>query len=126
MNKRPQPRQSALRGAHPAIPPQHQTRTDVHKPSAVSGQFENSPAQALPQSQPKAGPTHQKMTINISTELVDKAKDAFWMDRREYHSFSEWISEAIHNQVEAAKTRHDVQTLPARPRRDLPSGRPLS
>ena len=99
----------------------------MNRSTAVSGRLDDPPPMsASPEVAEKPARVSQKMTINVNTELVDDAKNAFWMDRREYQSFSEWVSEAIQNQVELTKTRHGVQELPARPRRDLPAGRPLS
>jgi hypothetical protein len=66
------------------------------------------------------------MTINIPTDLVNQAKDAYWMDRLDYRSFSAWVSEALQRQIEQTLTRHGVDTVPARPGDGLPPGRPLS
>jgi hypothetical protein len=66
------------------------------------------------------------MTINIPAELVNQAKDAFWLDHRDYRSFSAWVSEALRQQIEQTMTRHGVDSLPHRPLTDLPPGRPLS
>jgi hypothetical protein len=66
------------------------------------------------------------MTINIPADLVNQAKDAFWLDHRDYRSFSAWVSEALRRQIEQAMARHGVDSLPARPVTDLPPGRPLS
>jgi hypothetical protein len=68
------------------------------------------------------------MTINIPADLVNQAKDvdAFWLDHRDYRSFSAWASEALRQQIEQTMARHGVDSLPPRPVTDLPPGRPLS
>lgn len=66
------------------------------------------------------------MTVNVSSELIGEAKDAFWLARGEYQTFSGWVAEAIRRHIDATKTAHGVEELPARPGGSLPTGRPLS
>lgn len=67
----------------------------------------------------------QKMTINVPTDLVDAAKNAFWADRGGYRTFSAWVAEALERQITDTMTRHGLQQLPTRPGEGLPPGRPL-
>ena len=108
---RRQPRTSALSGRHPAVPlasdPQPAT---VTKPATLE--------------KPTAS---QKMTVNVSRDLIDQAKDAFWLARGEYRTFSAWVEDALRRQIDATKAAHDVDTMPRRPGGGaLPPGRPLS
>jgi hypothetical protein len=66
------------------------------------------------------------MTINVPAALVDEAKNAFWVDRDSYRSFSSWVAEALHRQIEQTMQRHGIEALPPRPGDGLPPGRPLS
>jgi hypothetical protein len=69
----------------------------------------------------------QKMTVNVSRDLVDQAKDAFWLARGEYRTFSAWVEDALRRHIDATKAAHDVDTLPRRPGGGaLPPGRPLA
>jgi hypothetical protein len=65
------------------------------------------------------------MTINVPTDLVDAAKNAFWADRGEYRTFSAWVAEALERQIADTMHRHGLSRLPARPGEGLPPGRPL-
>jgi hypothetical protein len=65
------------------------------------------------------------MTINVSAELVDEAKNAFWVDRGDYRSFSAWVAEALQRQIQQTMDRHGISALPPRPGDGLPPGRPL-
>lgn len=66
------------------------------------------------------------MTINVPADLVDEAKNAFWVERGTYRSFSSWVAEALHRQIEQTMQRHGIEALPPRPGDGLPPGRPLS
>lgn len=71
--------------------------------------------------------TSQKMTVNVSRDLIDQAKDAFWLARGEYRTFSAWVEDALRRHIDATKAAHDVDTLPRRPGGGaLPPGRPLT
>ncbi|MCW2899052.1 MAG: hypothetical protein JWO67_1317 [Streptosporangiaceae bacterium] len=131
--QRPQPRRSALSGLHPAIPRSEQTdpkpEIPAITPSTAAPMRTAPPPSSAPEpvSAPAPAPSrNQKMTINIPGELVDQAKDAFWLDHRDYRSFSAWVSEALRQQIAQTMARHGVDSLPARPTTDLPAGRPLS
>ena len=66
------------------------------------------------------------MTVNIDSVLAGLAKDAFWLGRGEYRTFSAWVEEALRRQIAATKAEHGVEDLPPRPGGSLPTGRPLS
>lgn len=67
------------------------------------------------------------MTVNISHHVIDQAKDAFWLARGEYRTFSAWVEDALRRHIDATKTAHSLDDLPHRPGRGpLPPGRPLS
>jgi hypothetical protein len=69
---------------------------------------------------------NQKMTVNISSEVVDRAKDAFWLARGEYRTFSSWVEDALRRHIDATRVAHDLDELPHRPGGgSLPPGRPL-
>jgi hypothetical protein len=71
-------------------------------------------------------PASQKMTVNVSRDLIGQAKDAFWLARGEYRTFSAWIEDALRRHIDATKTAHGVDNLPRRPGGGaLPSGRPI-
>jgi hypothetical protein len=71
-------------------------------------------------------PASQKMTVNVSRDLIGQAKDAFWLARGEYRTFSAWIEDALRRHIDATKTAHGVDNLPRRPGGEaLPSGRPI-
>lgn len=117
---RPEPRRSALAGFHPATP-----REEMDTKPAIPA---TAPRTLAPAPQPAARPApprNVKMTINVPAELVDEAKNAFWVERGSYRSFSSWIAEALQRQIAETMTRHDLTALPARPDVDLPPGRPL-
>lgn len=125
---RRQPRTSALSGRHPAVPlasdPQPPTPpipatpatpTMVTTPTTVTKPATLEPA------------TSQKMTVNVSRDLIDQSKDAFWLARGEYRTFSAWVEDALRRHIDATKAAHDVDTLPPRPGGGaLPSGRPIA
>lgn len=69
--------------------------------------------------------TSQKMTVNISRDLAEQAKDAFWLARGEYRTFSAWIEDALRHHIDATKHAHGADDIPARPGGSLPTGRPL-
>lgn len=118
-----QPRTSALSGRHPAVP------------LPATGQPPTAPMPATPVTPTTvtkpaipAKPTGstQKMTVNISRDLIDEAKDAFWLAHGEYRTFSAWVEHALRRHIDATKTAHGVDQLPRRPGSgSLPPGRPL-
>lgn len=66
------------------------------------------------------------MTVNISRDLIDQAKDAFWLAHGEYRTFSAWVEHALRRHIDATKLAHGVDDLPRRPGSgSLPPGRPL-
>ena len=68
----------------------------------------------------------QKMTVNISPDLINQAKDAYWLAHSEYRTFSSWVEDALRRHIDATKTAHGVDHLPPRPGGwALPPGRPL-
>lgn len=78
-----------------------------------------------PAPQPVATPA-RKMTVTVSADLAEQAKDAFWMARAEYRTFSAWVEDALRRHIDATRHAHDVDALPPRPGGPLPTGRPLS
>lgn len=66
------------------------------------------------------------MTINVSGELIEQAKDAFWLARSDYRTFSGWVEDAMRRHIEATKAARGLDALPRRPSGPLPTGRPLS
>lgn len=81
---------------------------------------------AKPTSLATAARATQKMTVNISRDLIDEAKDAFWLAHGEYRTFSAWVEHALRRHIDATKAAHGVKQLPRRPGSgSLPSGRPL-
>ncbi len=127
--QRPQPRRSALSGTHPAIPPAGQTVTNPEMPPIPA--TTTRPLSPAARPAPPAAATApvartQKMTINVPTELVDEAKNAFWVDRGSYRTFSAWVAEALERQIQETRQRHRIDVLPPRPGDGLPPGRPLS
>jgi hypothetical protein len=66
-----------------------------------------------------------KVTINIPAELIDEAKNAFWVQRGSYRSFSAWIADAVQHKIAETMTEHGLTALPPRPYEDLPPGRPV-
>jgi hypothetical protein len=116
-----QPRTSALSGRHPAVP--LATEPTAPKPET--------PAMASMVAKPATPETPatvtQKMTVTISTDTADQAKDAFWLARGEYRTFSAWVEDALRRHIDATKAAHGLNNLPHRPGGgSLPPGRPLS
>ena len=109
------PRRSILEGRHPAIPQESTPKTDTKPVMPATDTTGPIPAQ----------PRRQKMTVNVTSDLVDQAKDAFWVARGEYRSFAAWIEEALRRQIEATRVAHSLDELPPRPRAELPTGRPV-
>lgn len=127
---RRQPRTSALSGRHPAVP----LASDPSDPQPPTPPIPATPAipttVATPTTVTKPATlepaTSQKMTVNVSRDLIDQAKDAFWLARGEYRTFSAWVEDALRRHIDATKAAHDVDTLPRRPGGGaLPPGRPL-
>lgn len=123
--QRPEPRKSGLSGVHPAIPPTQRTDTTPAMPPFRGRPVLQSSPPGAPVP-PASTPRSQKMTINVPAELVDEAKNAFWVDRGAYRSFSSWVAEALQRQIQETMSRHGIQALPQRPGDGLPPGRPLS
>ncbi|WP_139317257.1 MULTISPECIES: hypothetical protein [unclassified Pseudonocardia] len=65
------------------------------------------------------------MTVNLRRELIDEAKNAYWLARGDYVTFAAWVDEALRRQIDTMKTAHGVDEIPPRPGA-LPPGRPLS
>lgn len=133
MNARRQPRQSALSGGHPAIPAESRPPfgpastappvrpAETETPTTA----ETPPTVPLPGKPARPAATSQKMTVNISRDLAEQAKDTFWLARGDYRTFSAWIEDALRRHIEATKHAHGVNDVPARPGGSLPTGRPL-
>lgn len=68
----------------------------------------------------------RKVTVNVSADLAEQAKDAYWIARGEYRTFSAWVEAAMRRHIDATRRAHDVDEIPARPGGSLPTGRPLS
>lgn len=68
----------------------------------------------------------QKMTVNLDRLLIDQAKDAFWLARSDYRTFSAWVEDALRRHIDTTKHTHDVDELPRRPGGSLPTGRPIT
>jgi len=120
-----QPRISALSGRHPAVPM-------GDSPPAAPATPETPPPPAMvtmaakPAMPETAAGANQKMTINISKDIADQAKDAFWLARGEYRTFSAWVEDALRRHIDATKAAHGLDDLPRRPGGgSLPPGRPL-
>jgi len=99
---RRQPRVSALSGRRPAGI--GSTAINPVKPAMV----------AKPITPEKLG-GGQKTTVNVSRDLADQVKDAFWLARGEYRTFSAWVEDALRLYIDATKAAHDVDTVPRRP-----------
>jgi hypothetical protein len=113
-----QPRTSALSGRHPAVP---LAAPETQSPTPATPATVTKPATPA---KPAAGT--QKMTVNVSRDLIDQAKDAFWLAHGEYRTFSAWVEHALRRHIDATKAAHGVDYLPRRPGSgSLPPGRPL-
>lgn len=124
-----QPRTSALSGRHPAVPlasdPQPPTPPIPATPATPT--TAETPATVTKTATLEKPAASQKMTVNVSRDLIDQAKDAFWLARGEYRTFSAWVEDALRRHIDATKAAHDVDTLPRRPGGGaLPPGRPLA
>jgi hypothetical protein len=119
-----QPRTSALSGRHPAVP----MESEPKPPTPSITETPATPATPATVTKPvnPGNPASQKMTVNVSRDLIGQAKDAFWLARGEYRTFSAWIEDALRRHIDATKTAHGVDNLPRRPGGGaLPSGRPI-
>jgi hypothetical protein len=105
-----QPRVSALSGRHPAVPLEMEV---------IPAKTELPRMPAMPEI-----PATQKLTVSISRELAEQARDAYWSARSNYRTFSGWVEEAISRHIEATKADQGVADLPRRPG-PLPAGRPV-
>lgn len=133
--KRHPPRQSALSGRHPAVPaapagsaatPETpETRAKPGTP-ATQPKPETAVNPVTPETDPFPEQGSQKLTVNVPRDLVGQAKDAFWLARGEYRTFSAWVEAALAEQIERTKAAHGVEEIPPRPGGSLPTGRPLS
>lgn len=119
--RRPQPRTSALSGRHPAVP------LAASEPLPATPPIPATPTTPEKVTKPaKPATVTQKMTVNISRDLIDQAKDAFWLAHGEYRTFSAWVEHALRRHIDATKLAHGVDDLPRRPGSgSLPPGRPL-
>lgn len=123
-----QPRTSALAGRHPAIPDAGEP-TALAQPAQGAGPGTDVPpvTEPLPvgDSAPPPPASSAKVTLNLPTDLIDDAKDAYWVERDDYPNFSGWVAAALERRIQDLMDRRELTTLPPRPRRSLPSGRPL-
>ena len=118
-----QPRTSALSGRHPAVP---LPATDQPPAAPMPATPATPTTVTKPAISAKPGGSTQKMTVNISRDLIDEAKDAFWLAHGEHRTFSAWVEHALRRHIDATKTAHGVDQLPRRPGSgSLPPGRPL-
>jgi hypothetical protein len=104
----------------PAFP----VRAVVPSPTPAAEPPQIRPTQSAQQVQP-APSRNKKLTINLQDHLVEEAKNAFWVDRGTYATFSSWVAEALQRQIEDTMARHRLTALPQRPGDGLPPGRPL-
>lgn len=127
---RREPRRSQLAGRHPAVPPAQLPETP---PTPVTGPIpttdpipttEPLPATPATPGSQSAGRI-QKLTVNLSADAIGAAKDAFWLARDDYRTFSAWVEDALRRHVDHTKQAHAVEQIPARPRGPLPTGRPV-
>jgi Arc/MetJ-type ribon-helix-helix transcriptional regulator len=77
-------------------------------------------------SKPQASGRPKKMTVNLDNQLQEDAKDAFWLARGQYRTFSAFVEEALRRHIRDTMDAHSVDQLPRRPGGSLPTGRPLS
>jgi hypothetical protein len=126
------PRRSSLAGGHPAVPVAARVPDPASPPQPESPATPEKPATAETVPFPVSAPNpetpsrSQKLTVNIDRQLIDQAKDAFWLARGEYRTFSAWVEAALRRHIDATKEAHGVDELPQRPGGPLPPGRPLS
>ncbi|MDT5044936.1 MAG: hypothetical protein QOG75_789 [Mycobacterium sp.] len=126
---RRQPRTSALSGRHPAVPLASDPQPAIPPIPATSATpvTVTRPTTVTKPATLEKSSASQKMTVNVSRDLIDQAKDAFWLARGEYRTFSAWVEDALRRHIDATKAAHDVDTMPRRPGGGaLPPGRPLS
>jgi hypothetical protein len=57
----------------------------------------------------------QKLTVNIDRQLIDQAKDAFWLARGEYRTFSGWVEAALRRHIDATKEAPVSTSSPSAP-----------
>lgn len=136
--KRHPPRQSALSGRHPAVPaapagsattpgpPETRAKPETPAQPTTDSKPATAPNPATPETDPFPGQGSQKLTVNVPRDLVGQAKDAYWLARGEYRTFSAWVEAALVEQIERTKATHGVENIPPRPGGSLPTGRPLS
>ena len=118
---RREPRRSQLAGAHPALPPAPVTNTP---PPATDPLPTTEPLPATPARRtPLAG--SQKLTVNLPPDVIGTAKDAFWLARDDYRTFSAWVEDALRRHVDHTKQLRSVEQIPVRPSGPLPTGRPV-
>ncbi len=82
-----------------------------------------------PTAAPRPPKSVSKMTVNTTPDVINAAKNAWWVDGRDRAlTYSGWIEEAILAHVHAAAQRAGVQEFPPRPSsaESLPVGRPIT
>lgn len=120
-----QPRTSALSGRHPAVPLSATEEPPTPPMPATPATPTTVTKPGIPE-KPVGSSSTQKMTVNISRDLINEAKDAFWLAHGEYRTFSAWVEHALRRHIHATKAAHGVDQLPRRPGSgSLPPGRPL-
>lgn len=132
------PRRSALSSRHPAIPepaasPEPHAEPQDTEPPAPTPSPDSDPGPTIEVTREteslldsaKPSARSKKMTVNIAGDLEADAKNAYWVERDEYRTFSDWVAEAISRHVEETKRRRGLDDLPVRPGGGLPTGRPL-
>lgn len=65
------------------------------------------------------------MTFNLSEDVVEQARDAFWLARGEYRTLADWVEVALLRHIEETKKAQGVEEIPPRPG-PLPVGRPIN
>jgi len=101
--------------------PHRQPRVSIlsgHRPAGIGSTAINpvKPAMVAKPITPEKLGGGQKTTVNVSRDLADQVKDAFWLARGEYRTFSAWVEDALRRRhIDATKAAHDVDTVPRRP-----------
>ena len=60
-----------------------------------------------------------------AADVIGTAKDAFWLARDDYRTFSAWVEDALRRHVDHTKHVRSVEQIPVRPSGPLPTGRPV-
>jgi hypothetical protein len=118
---RREPRRSQLAGVHPAVPPA--PVSDTPQPGTAPLPT-TEPFPATPARRSSSVGSH-KLTVNLPPDVIGRAKDAFWLARDDYRTFSAWVEDALRRHVDHTKQVRSLEQIPVRPRGPLPTGRPV-